>query len=176
MQQVPLTYVFIALGVIFYLIYSDIKEGAKKRFRLDEVESVKLRMHWFYGLLGMFLLATTIYIFTFLFINDYSAKGEYWFELLLFNLIIGVFLLVLGLYFVLLYINHRVIIFHDNIEIKSWRNGNHQIKRSQINGFKEDFGRRKFQIFTKTENIKVHQHLVGLQTLKIWLKNPIIEE
>lgn len=73
------------------------------------------------------------------------------------------------------YFNHRVVLKPNQLEITNWRGKKFTILRNEISEFKEDFGRRKFKLYAQGRTIRVHQHLVGLATLKNWLKRPLTE-
>jgi hypothetical protein len=177
MSEIPLHYIFLILVAVTYVVLSDLKEGAKKIISKNSGnDTIILKLHKFYLFLGFGLIICSSYLSIQLINAIFNEKGEYWLELTLINAFTILLILILGIFYTLSYFNHRVVIKHESIEISNWRRRKISIQKGEISEFKDDFNRRKFRIYVHGKCIRVHQHIVGLATLKNWLKKPFLEE
>lgn len=176
MPHIPLHYIFLALAVITFAVLTDMKEAAKTVVpRKSDREFVTLRLHKFYLFLGISLSVLSVYLSVSLIKAVCAEKGEYWLEITITNAIAILLLLLVGTYYTMSYFNHRVVLKPNQLEITNWRGKKFIVLQKEISEFKEDFGRRKFKLYAQGRTIQVHQHLVGLATLKNWLKRPLAE-
>ena len=175
MPQIPLHYIFLALVAVTFVVLSDLKEAAKRVIPMSSDNyTITLRLHKFYLFLGLSFIICSGYLLIQLIKALSLDKPEFWLELSSINALAILLLLCIGIFYSLSFFNHRVLLKPNQLEITNWRGKKFTILRNEITEFKDDFSRRKFRVNVNGKCIKVHQHMVGLATLKNWLKKPLI--
>jgi hypothetical protein len=175
MPQIPLHYIFLALVAVTFVVLSDLKEAAKRVIPMSSDNyTITLRLHKFYLFLGLSFIICSGYLLIQLIKALSLDKPEFWLELSSINALSILLLLCIGIFYSLSFFNHRVLLKPNQLEITNWRGKKFTILRNEIIEFKDDFSRRKFRVYVNGKCIKVHQHMVGLATLKNWLKKPLI--
>lgn len=169
MANFPVHYYFTALIAITYVVVTDLKHSSKKEISLNNKKTVDLKMPFYYFLLGLIFIGLAGYIITLLLSESNTEKGELWLELLIFNICVVFILFILGVYYLMLYMNHKVEISEKHIVITNWRGNKTKLNRSEILSFRDAIGIRKFRLITSDKSFKVHQYLVGLATIKNWM-------
>ncbi len=177
MSQIPLHYIFLAFVAVTFVVLSDLKEAAKRVIpKRSDNDTITLRLHKFYLFLGLSFIFCSGYLLIQLVKALSLDKPEFWLELTYINTLAILLLLCIGLFYTMSFFNHRVDLKPNQLEITNWRGQKFTILRNEISEIKDDFSRRKFRLYVNGKCIKVHQHMVGLATLKNWLKKPLLEE
>ena len=175
MDFLPLHYQFLILISVSYIVLQSLKDGAKSEVSRGNQDKLVLRMPVHYLMLGGLFLIFAFYIVLMLILDRNDKKPEIWLELLVFNILIVSVLLFLGAYNVMSYFKHRVTLYDDILEISNWRGSTSKISSREVLSYRHREGERKFLIHTKDKTFKVHRHLVGLATLRNWLKREMDE-
>lgn len=177
MSQIPLHYIFLALVAVTFVVLTDLKEAAKRVIpKSSDNDTITLRLHKFYLFLGLSFIICSGYLLVQLIKSLSIDQVEFWLGLTVFNALSILLLLSIGIFYSMSFFNHRVILKPNQLEITNWRGNKFTILRNEITEFKDDFSRRKFRLYVKGKCIKVHQHMVGLSTLKNWLKKPFLQD
>lgn len=169
MANFPVHYYFTGLIALTYVVVTDLKHGSQKEISLNNQKDVVLRMPIYYLFLGLIFIGLAGYIVTLLLSDSNAQKGELWLELLIFNICVVLILFILGIYYLMLYVNHKVSINEKHLVITNWRGTKTKLSRSEIRSFRDALGIRKFRLITSDKSFKVHQYLVGLATIKNWM-------
>ncbi len=157
------------IGAIVAIFMSLMARSANKRVIADPDGSFTLKMHKFYGIIGILVIASLV-----VFIGMALLEGDK--EMLsIGGGFLGICMGLPGIIVLLYYKNHKLIFDDQSMTAYSWSGGKTKINWDQVQkiSFKGFSGLIKIQ-GEENQLIKAHMHLVGLKTFveKVEEKTP----